>query len=188
MSAHAPWASTAADASWTIDPASPALAGTRVGGIRTQAHCLVSSMVGFCVPTVDSFQCSCGSGWEGIHCQSRTNLCRNVTCQNRGICRGALNNYTCECLGDGFSGPHCETASTTTTVRTVVSKTFGYVAIVSLVTVVVFVTVMDVMKYWLGIDATAAETEELRVKRAKRRASPVKVRFVYVDHPPETPV
>lgn len=74
------------------------------------------------------------------------------------------------------------------TVRTVVAKTFGYVAIISLVTVVSFVILMDVMKYWLGIDATAIETKELRVQRAKRLTGPVKVRFMYVDHPSETPV
>ena len=122
-----------------------------------------------------------------MHCQTRANLCRNVTCENNGVCRAVLRNYTCDCLGDIFSGRHCEIASTAATVLKIVAKTLGFVAIISLVTVVVFVNVMDMMKYWLGIDATAAEIQEIRKEKAKKKAKPDSgVRFTYINHPAPT--
>ena len=51
----------------------------------------------------------------------------------------------------------------------------------------VFVNVMDIMKYWLGIDVALAEISEIRLEKAKKKAKPDPgVRFIYVTHPTPT--
>ena len=97
-----------------------------------------------------------------------------------------LRNYTCDCLGDSFSGRHCEIASTAATVLKIVAKTLGFVAIISLVTVVVFVNGMDIMKYWLGIDATAAEIQEIRKEKAKKKSETWFGRALHLCQSPST--
>ena len=76
------------------------------------------------------------------------------------MCRTVTPDYLCECLGTSFFGRHCEITSRDTLTRQIVSKTFGYIAIIALVTVALFVLMMDVMKYAFGIDVAPAEANE----------------------------
>lgn len=46
------------------------------------------------------------------------------------------------------------------------SKTFGYIAIIALFTVVGFFVIMDILKYCFGIDPVREERELLRRRRA----------------------
>ena len=90
----------------------------------------------------------------------------------------------CECLGTSFSGRHCEITSKDTLVRQVVSKTFGYIAIIALVTVALFVLTMDVMKYVFGIDVAHEEANGTRWRSIQtRKAPPLMLRLIYVNHP-----
>lgn len=108
------------------------------------------------------------------------NFCNNVTCQNNGVCRPILLNYTCECLGDSYSGRHCEIVSKRIIIYKTISKTFSYVAIIAISIVVMFVIIMDVLKYCFGIDPVRKERE-----RYRRRKHPIIQRFTYVNNPLE---
>lgn len=145
-------------------------------------------MLGNCTEvTNDTFRCTCAFGWAGIRCETMINYCDNVTCQNRGVCRPLLGSYKCECLGESFSGEHCENTATHIVVRQVVSKSFAFIAILALVIVVGFIVVMDILKYGFGIDPTRDELERIRrQKRMKRAKPPEIVRYTYVNAPPES--
>ena len=126
----------------------------------------------------------CNDGWQGRHCESMINFCDNNTCMNNGVCRPLLRNYLCECLGDSYSGRHCEITSKRTIILKIVSKSFAYIAIIAMVSVAVFVVVMDILKYCFDIDPVDAERERIRrKKRAKKRKPPVIQRFTYVNAP-----
>ena len=128
------------------------------------------------------FNCSCASGWEGKRCERIINLCSSSPCQNRGVCFPSLRNYTCKCLQGSYSGRHCEITATRIQVLQVVSTSFAYIAIIAMVTVVMFVLIMDILKYCFGIDPVEDERERLRRKKyAKKRKPPVIQRFTYVN-------
>ncbi len=132
-----------------------------------------------------TFNCSCQPGWTSIHCETKINYCENVKCLNNGVCRPLLLNFTCECLGQSYSGRYCEITSSKTIVFQMVSKSFGYIAILCLTIVILFFVIMDVLKYVFGIDPTKDELERIRrEKRAKRRKPPPVIqKFVYVNRP-----
>jgi hypothetical protein len=142
-----------------------------------------SSSIGICTPSEHSFDCWCTPWWQGMRCQTRVNLCRNVTCQNSGVCRTMSNDYLCECLGTSFSGRHCEITSKDTLIRQAVAKTLAFIAIIALLMVALFVLTMDVLTYVFGIDVAPAEANERRRRMTyARRALPVMMRPIYVDH------
>ena len=127
-----------------------------------------------------------------MRCEASINYCQNVTCENKGVCRSLFLNYTCECLTSGFSGRHCEIIGHQTRVYQILSKSFASVAIAAIVTLVVFVLVMDVLKYVFGIDVTAAESREIRRQMLLRKKKlkmkpPLIVRFIYIHTPEVSP-
>ncbi|CAF2124957.1 unnamed protein product [Rotaria magnacalcarata] len=139
---------------------------------------------GECKETPDlSFFCWCHDGWTGIHCQSRIDNCSLDTCENDGVCRPILLNYTCECLGDSYSGRHCEIPSMKTTILKTVSKSFAYIAIIAMISVAMFIVIMDILKYCFGMDPTRGDLERIQQKRRKSR---VVLQLVYV-HSTATP-
>lgn len=110
------------------------------------------------------------------------NYCANITCLNRGVCRPLLGGYKCECLGDSFSGRHCETTADRIVLLRMVSKSFAFIAILVLLSFVTFIVIMDVLKYCFGIDPTREELERIqRQKQAKKAKRPVIIRYTY--HP-----
>ena len=128
--------------------------------------------------------------WRGVHCETSIDACANVSCQNSGVCRSSLLNYTCQCLGVSYSGRHCEIKATATAVKQAVSRSFAFVGIVALVTVLTFIVTMDVLKYGFGVDPVDLPAERARRGRqgqnGKRRPRTI-VRFLYVDAPGGTP-
>ena len=102
--------------------------------------------------------------------------CHNITCQNRGVCHSSLLNYSCQCLS-GYFGQHCELATNSLFMRQMASKSFAYIAIIAMVTVVTFMVIMDILKYCFGIDPVERERERERM-RPKR---PVKKRKILVE-------
>jgi hypothetical protein len=124
--------------------------------------------------------CSCVSGWQGARCETQVNFCANVSCLNNGVCRASLLNYTCQCLGESFSGRHCEIKASETVAHQKVSRSFAYVAIIALGLMMSFIVMLDVLKYGFGIDPV---TEDEKRKIRKRRNPPVAIRFVYVNLP-----
>jgi hypothetical protein len=142
---------------------------------------------GICNETSNTtFECLCQNGWTGSHCETKVNYCEGVKCLNNGVCRPLFLNYTCECLGTSFSGRHCEIVSQTTVIRQAATKSFGYIAILSLVCVVSFIVIMDILKYCFGIDPVKDELEKSRKVKAAKKAKrpPVIQKFHYVNAPP----
>lgn len=111
------------------------------------------------------------------------NLCKNVKCLNQGVCRPSFLNYTCHCLGQSYSGVHCEKTASQTAVRETVSRSFAYVAIIALIILAIFIVIMDVMKYAFKIDPVGDELKRIqqeKLKQKKRTGPPVAIRFIYV--------
>lgn len=136
------------------------------------------------------FTCICTDGRSGDRCETMINYCEDVECMNNAICRPLLLNYSCECLTSSYSGHHCEIVSTSLTSRQMISKSFGYIAIVMIIVVVLFIIIMDVLKYGFGIDPNKdklAKNRRMKVPK-KRRHPPVITRFTYVNAPPEESV
>ena len=97
-------------------------------------------------------------------------------------------NYSCDCLGEHFSGRHCEIVAKKLVALKFISKSFGYIAITFLAIVIAFFVIMDILKYCFGIDPTKDELERIRrakaIQRAKqRRRRPVIQKFIYVNEP-----
>ncbi|KAI0208143.1 hypothetical protein LSAT2_007193 [Lamellibrachia satsuma] len=61
---------------------------------------------GKCQDGLDTYQCSCASGYNGTHCE-RGELCRNRPCKNGGTCTEIGGKRTCKCAGV-FTGDSCE--------------------------------------------------------------------------------
>lgn len=99
---------------------------------------------------------------------------------NDGVCQPLTQNYRCLCLGDGYSGRHCEIRANELVVHEAVSRSFAYVAIIAIASVVVFIIALDVLKYWFGIDPAKKASESEREKQKKPSAA---IRFIYVNAP-----
>ena len=141
-----------------------------------------SSSLGICNQTSDSaFTCLCPPAWKGVHCETKLDACANVTCQNNGVCRPSVLNYMCQCLGTSYSGRHCEIKAKATAVLQAVSRSFAFVAIIVMVSFVLFIVLLDVLKYYFGVGHV------VRPIRRKRRPHKI-VRFIYVSpSEPEAP-
>jgi hypothetical protein len=145
------------------------------------------SFVGTCNETSDTtFHCACEAGWEGIHCETIINYCQNVLCQNNGVCRSLFRNFTCECLGESYSGRFCEITASKTVVHQKVSRSLGYIAILAITSLAMFVISMDTLKYCFGIDPVREDLERIRQKKQamKTKRKPIIQRFIYVNAPP----
>ncbi|CAF1637334.1 unnamed protein product [Adineta ricciae] len=130
--------------------------------------------------------CTCAAGWEGTRCERRIDYCVNATCYNNAVCRSLLGNYTCECLSDSYSGRHCEIVAKKFIVYQSVCKSFAYIAIIAMASVVLFVIVMDALKYCFGSDLTRSELERIRREKRAKKRKPVIQRFTYVNAIPSS--
>ncbi len=141
--------------------------------------------LGVCNQTSETtFNCACDEGWQGKNCESMIHHCDDKPCLNDGVCQPIPNGYECKCLGDSYSGLHCEIIAKKIIIFKSVSKSFAYIAIIAMASVVMFVVIMDILKYCFGIDPVEEEREGIRRKRrAKQRKRPVIQRFVYVNGP-----
>ncbi|UJR31827.1 hypothetical protein I4U23_019304 [Adineta vaga] len=116
-----------------------------------------------------TFNCVCPTGWNGLRCQMKIDYCKSIKCQNNALCRSTLNDYECECLSDSYSGRHCEVKSSRIQAYEVISKSFGYVAIIAIVATVSFVLIMDILKYCFGMDPTLIDLQEYRQEKKEKR-------------------
>ena len=145
----------------------------------------LSMLLGTCHETSNTtFSCACPPGWRGDHCETKVDYCGNVTCSNSGVCRSSLLNFTCECSSDSYSGRLCEVKAGKLAVRQAVSRSFAFVAICALVVVAVFIFVLDVLKYGLGIDPAREDRQRSQRRSGEKQRHPTTfLRFVYVDAP-----
>jgi len=144
----------------------------------------IDAYIGTCNDLNTTFNCSCPTGWTGQHCELIVDFCANQTCQNNAICRPSFRNFTCECLGENYSGRYCEIVSTKIKIYKIVSKSFAYVGILAICMVIGFIIIMDILKYGFGIDPVEPERRRLRRQQLLKKHKPVIQRFVYVNAPP----
>ncbi|CAF0943686.1 unnamed protein product [Adineta steineri] len=115
-----------------------------------------------------TFTCSCNEGWQGVHCEIRINYCKNITCYNQGVCQSLSSNYTCLCITENYSGRYCQIKSGKIVTLERVSKSFGYIAIIFLISTALFIITMDILKYYFGIDPIRKRLQSRRrVKKTK---------------------
>jgi hypothetical protein len=140
------------------------------------------------VQNLTSFKCICESGYEGDHCDILTDYCQGVVCDNNAQCRSSLLNFTCECLTNDFTGRYCETKSSSLAIHQIVNRSFGYVAILSIIFVAGTIILLDFLKFVFHIDPVRPQRDRLRRKRAlakKKHRTPqqpkIALRFTYVD-------
>lgn len=122
-------------------------------------------------------------GWNGVYCETKINYCRDIQCQNSGVCRSLLQNYLCECLGDSYSGRHCEITGQRINIYKHVSKSFAYVALLAIISLFMFVIIMDLLKYCFGIDPVKRKSKRVIRRKKKKRKQAVAYRFIYVNAP-----
>lgn len=102
---------------------------------------------------------------------------------NRGVCRPLVGYYKCECL-EGFEGDYCEKSANHILIRQTISKSFSYISILAMISVIAFVIIMDILKYCFDIDPTREELERIRrQKRKKILKRPIITRYNYVNTP-----
>ena len=118
---------------------------------------------GTCVPINSSvtvtngakFTCECVDGYNGVHCELSVDLCRNITCKNKGICQTIGSTWKCFCLDSTlYFGDYCQFRTNKLKIREFLSKSFAYVAITAITGTFMFVLVMDILKYIFHIDDT----------------------------------
>ena len=137
--------------------------------------------LGSCVATSNtSFSCICPSGWQDLHCETKINYCGNVTCLNNAVCRPLLLGYKCECLTSSFSGRYCEQKANDILIKEIVAESLAYVAILAICIVMLFIIVLDVLKYVFQIDVVEQEHKQLKKKRVRvRRKPPVTIKVTH---------
>lgn len=135
--------------------------------------------LGTCEPLVNgSFQCHCQSGWHGSRCQTRENLCQNVTCLNGAVCRTIDDTFQCECLNGDYHGQYCEIVSSTMQQREQTSKSVAYIAIIALCLLFLIIVVMDLLKYVFEVQYSVVDPK--KEQRCQRKTY-VGTNFIYVN-------
>lgn len=61
-----------------------------------------------CIRMDSRYKCLCENGFEGLHCDTNTNDCKQHKCKSGSTCIDSISNYTCKCK-EGYTGFYCET-------------------------------------------------------------------------------
>jgi hypothetical protein len=116
------------------------------------------------------------------------NYCANITCFNQGVCQPSYLNFTCQCVDVSYSGRYCEITANQIIVRKRVSRSFAYIAIIAMLSVLMFIAILDVLKYFFGIDPAGKKLKQKKRKKQRKKNEPsVAIRFIYVNTPPTQP-
>lgn len=116
-----------------------------------------------------TFQCNCTSGYEEPYCNTTTNMCKDIVCENGAICQSDHKSWKCECLGSSlYSGLYCQDKSFELIAKEILSKSFSVIAILSIAALFLFVFTMDVLKYVFEIDPVDRERRLMRLKQMKK--------------------
>lgn len=113
----------------------------------------------------NTYLCHCSNGWRGLRCETRIDLCQEIQCLNDGVCRSTFLNFTCECLGENYSGRLCEKVNSRTKLLQTVSTSFSYVSIVILTSFAILIITMDILKYVFKIDPVSKAKGKAEAKK-----------------------
>ncbi|CAF3348066.1 unnamed protein product [Rotaria socialis] len=117
-----------------------------------------------------TFKCTCEPGYDGSYCELVDNMCINITCENNGVCFSSHLEWKCRCLDSSlYSGKYCEMKSASLKIKQALSKSFASIAIAAIITVFLFVFIMDILKYVFHIDPVDRERRLMQSKRTKRQ-------------------
>ena len=94
-----------------------------------------------------------------------------------------IGTYKCECFGGMYYGDHCEFTTRKIIIIKFVAKSFAYVGILAMVSVAIFIIVMDILKYGFGIDPVHEEREKLRHEKRMKQRRVWTYRYIYVNQP-----
>ena len=130
------------------------------------------------------FYCECTEGYQGGTCQLKLDLCANITCANKGVCKTIAMVWKCMCLSEElYYGDRCQYQTGALKVKEAMSRSFASVAITAIVLTCTFVISMDVLKYVFHIDPVKIERQKVRQKKRDKAQSHVPrapERFQYV--------
>lgn len=97
--------------------------------------------------------------------RKRLTIAKNITCLDKGICRSIFLRYEYTYLSGINSGPNCEYAAKYIVIRRYTPITFASVGIVVMYSVVIFITVLDALKYVFYMDIACQKHEGILQKR-----------------------
>jgi len=134
---------------------------------RPDSSCLYG---GTCNETSNDTSCICPTGKTGDHCQNEVDICSTINCQNNARCVSSFGNWSCLCTNPTlYSGVYCQIKSSSLVTKEIVSRSLSAVAIGCLATVIGFIIIMDVLKYFLNIDPVEGDLRSLKEKKRNDR-------------------
>lgn len=93
---------------------------------------------------------------------------------NNAVCQPLVGDYRCECLGDAFSGRHCEVTSSRIVTNQMISKSFGYIATIAICVLISLIIGLDSLKYGFGIDSSdPIKRKQQQRPKIKRKAKTI---------------
>jgi hypothetical protein len=94
-----------------------------------------------------NFTCNCSYPFYGDRCQFKINICKNITCSNKGICKIVNNTIPmCKCF-NGYSGDNCEISNTKIMIIKAVSFTSVGISIAFFVCFISLIIYIDISRY-----------------------------------------
>jgi len=120
---------------------------------------------GPCIETNDTngFICNCTQLYTGVYCETKIDLCENVTCSKHGNCVDLGNSTKCDCF-NLYLGDFCQTESVE------LVKIKGAISIASVIALTIIIgfyccfIIMDFLKYFL---CRKVKEEEKKSKTAE---------------------
>ena len=106
---------------------------------------------GECINNNDyNFTCNCSYPFYGNRCQFKQNLCKGITCSNKGVCYNNKTSYYCKCF-KGYSGQICEIESNQAKTIKTVNNLSAYFSITFIVIFYASILLLDICHYWKPI-------------------------------------
>jgi hypothetical protein len=111
------------------------------------------------------FNCTCKYPYYGRNCQFKQNLCKGITCSNKGVCyNNETTSYYCKCF-KGYSGQICEIESNQAKTIKTVNNVSAYFSITFIVIFYASILLLDICHYWKPIKKYF---KRIFVKKTKR--------------------
>ena len=92
-------------------------------------------------------------------------------------------NFTCECTSTDYSGRYCESVSSALGTKQKLTRSFGYIVIIVILSFMLFIVTLDVLKYVFGIDPVGDDYRRMQAKKRLAKRRRVMVHHVYVNQP-----
>ena len=131
------------------------------------------------------FVCKCVEGFYGAYCEKEVDICLGLKCENGGACVSfsALNDsagngsefyhaYKCLCTSY-FYGSFCEKMVLSYKIKRIVSTSFGAAAAIAIISLYLFIIVLDLSKLFCKYDRVVVRRGHYRIMKRKKKEKPV---------------